>query len=152
MIKNEHQFDFDFSRVKKNIMPTFSPFNILKKGLNYLVKITSGISVVSLFFLINNISYDKQIEFVKTTNFSTVFLLFFSLFWAFSIIKNNFSILKPNKEIEKESNFIFDFFSPLYLVFIISFFIPNNNGTSLFSDYVVFIINCLKPIINITYS
>jgi len=144
--------DFDFKKTNDIKFTKVSKFNLLKKGLGYFSKITSGIAITSLFFLLNHVSYEKQIEFIQTKMFSSSFLIFFSLFLTISIIKN-ILFLSSSKENENKDNINFNVFTPLYIVFITSFFIPNNNGTSFFSDYVVFIIDyLLKPIFNITYS
>lgn len=142
MSKIVENIDFDFKKINNINFNRVSKFNLLKKGIGWFSKITSGIAITSLFFLLNNIPYEQQIKFIENDVFSASFLLFFSLYMVFSIIKEVFN------DFDKKINV----FTPFYFVIMIFILTPYESGHSLFTDYIVFIINLLKPIFHITYS
>lgn len=142
MSKIVENIDFDFKKINNINFNRVSKFNLLKKGIGWFSKITSGIAITSLFFLLNHVPYEQQIKFIENDVFSASFLLFFSLYMVFSIIKEVFN------DFSKKINV----FTPFYFVIMISTLTPYESGHSLFSDYIVFIINLLKPIFHINYS
>lgn len=134
---------FDFTKIeedfefKKQIINTEKTNlkNILFKTFKRTGFFLSTVSVISLFLLINNISFQQQQDFVMQSKFNTSLLIFYSLYLTFTIIVGTLSTAQDGKKLSPNFNSVW---IPIKMALFTSILLPiQADGASIFSQSIV---------------
>lgn len=139
--KIENEFDF-----KNNIArPETTDFkSIIVNSFKKTSFFITSVSAISLFLLANKISFTEQIDFIEQSNFNNSLLAFYSLFFIFKIIQDNFFTSYFSKN--SETSFV-SLWVPIKFAFFSSFLIPiNSNHTSILSQTLIELIKNLDKL------
>lgn len=141
--KKQYEDGFDFDFKKEVVQIEEQKLNsILFKSFKKILFFFSGFSIVSLFFLMNKVSFLEQIEFIKQKNFSVSFLTFYCLYLFVIIIKETISTANDGKMLGKKFSSVW---TPIQVVIYSSIFLPvNPNGTSVLTDSMIKTIELLS--------
>lgn len=114
-------------------------YSIFKSFKTTLFSILS-ISFISLFFLSNNISFEKQINFINTKEFSGSLCILLGLFMMVYIFNEIISSAKNGETLDKHFS---SMWIPIKVSILSSLFIPFNGQTSVVSQLMTDIIHLL---------
>lgn len=139
-ITQEETIDFQKNEIdflSKNTSNEHKKFmkKIFLHTLSRSFLIVGGISCTSLFFLLNNVAFEQQINFVKNPAFSSSALMVYALYLVYNIIYNMMKI-------DNKNNF-FSIWEPIKVFFLASFFIPTTMGLSFFADLSIKVVKIL---------
>lgn len=128
---------------KDNVLDTSNAFNLkyyLFKSLKTTLFSVLNISFVSLFFLSNNISFEKQINFINTKEFSGSLCILLGLFMMVYIFNEIITSAKNGEALEQRFS---SMWIPIKISILSSLFIPFNGQTSVVSQLITDIIHLL---------
>ena len=116
--------------------------SILVKSFKHTLSFFSGFSIVSLFFLMNKVSFLEQIEFIKQKNFSVSLLTFYCLYLFAIIIKETVTTANDGQILGKKFSSVW---TPIQVAIYSSILLPvNPTGTSVLTDSMIQTIELLS--------
>lgn len=129
------------SSVLENSAQKIKMSKFVLKKIKQVVFYFTTVSFISLFFLSNHVSFEKQLDFVHTKEFSGSIAVLFGLLTALYILNSVFMTAKKGEILDKQFSSVF---VPIKYAIISSFFIPYNGTTSFVSQSIIDVIHLLS--------
>jgi hypothetical protein len=136
-VENDFDFTKEIKKIEKNNLKTIA-LNSFKKISLFI----SFFSLLSLFLVSNNISFQQQIDFLKRPKFNDSLFIFYSLYLMMTIIKETLFTYQKDSNLKQNFSSIW---LPLKMTMFISVLIPiSTNHSSVFSQVLIEIIKVLN--------
>lgn len=135
-IENEFDFKKEIIHLEKTDFKS-----LILKSFKKTSLFVSGLSVVSLFLLTNDISFQQQVDFIKQPKFNTSLLIFYSLYLMTIIIMGTVSTARDGEKLEQKFGSVW---LPIKMAMFSSILIPiNADHSSIFSQTLIEVIKTL---------